>query len=189
MLDLPFANYTTYPGHSGVDFPYRIGTPVLASGGGTVQRSGWINSSAGYGIDIAYDNGPTVLYCHFKQAPSLRTGARVHYAETIGLVGSTGNSTGPHLHLEIMVGKGANTYAGVWNYFSKTNIVNLKKAETEYPEMFIAIVKNSDWYMVIGDRAFLLGAGALDRNPEPLPIIEFKDDWALAQARTVISGI
>lgn len=121
MLDLPFANHTTYPGHSGVDFPYRSGTPILASGAGTVTRAGWINNRAGYGVVIAYDRGPDVLYCHMRAAFYPPT--RVRYGTVIGEVGSTGNSTGPHLHMEIVRGTGSHTYAGIWRYFSKTNVI------------------------------------------------------------------
>lgn len=60
---------------------------------------------------------------------------------------------------------------------------------SEYPEMFIAIVKHSDWYLVIGTAAILLGKGALDRNTAELPIVEFADAWAVSKLKTVVTGI
>ncbi len=123
-LAMPFSNPTTYAGHSGVDFPQPTGTPILASAAGRITKSGWINSRAGYGVQIAYDGGPEVLYCH-QPEPAARpgVGSRVGFGGSLGQVGSTGNSTGPHLHMEIMVGSGAHTYAGIWNHFTRSAVM------------------------------------------------------------------
>lgn len=124
MLPIPFAKFTTYAGHSGVDFPYGTGTLIRASGPGRVTYRGWLNGNAGYSTQVAYDNGPTVLYCHQPNVDRIpAVGTRVSEGSVIGQVGSTGRSTGPHLHMEIMVGRGAHTYAGVWNYFTKGSVV------------------------------------------------------------------
>lgn len=121
MLPLPFRHHTTYPGHSGVDFPEPFGTPVRASGAGTVTRAGWINDRAGFGVIVAYDGGPDVLYCHFAEA--FYPASRVTLGSMLGRVGSTGNSTGPHLHMEIMRGRGAHTYNGIWHHFDRNSVV------------------------------------------------------------------
>jgi murein DD-endopeptidase MepM/ murein hydrolase activator NlpD len=124
MLPQPFGNARTYPGHSGVDYPQASGTLIRASGPGRVTSSGYINSRAGYGVIVAYDGGPAVLYCHqLQDVVRPPVGARVGLGGLIGQVGSTGNSTGPHLHVEISSGAGAHTYEGVWLHFSRTAVV------------------------------------------------------------------
>ncbi|WP_225902673.1 peptidoglycan DD-metalloendopeptidase family protein [Pseudanabaena sp. PCC 6802] len=86
--------------HSGIDLGAPMGTPVLAAKSGTVQFAGW---SGGYGnlIEIGHDNMGT-RYAHLS-AIYVNPGQRVAKGQQIGLVGSTGRSTGPHLHFEIMV--------------------------------------------------------------------------------------
>lgn len=121
MLPLPFSNPTTYTAHSGVDFPVARGTIVRASGAGVVTYRGWRNDRAGYGVIVAYDNGPAVLYCHYDNLNNVpAVGSRVVHGTVIGACGNTGNSTGPHVHMEIMSGFGAGTYAGIWNYFARS---------------------------------------------------------------------
>lgn len=132
-LAMPFGNPNTYAGHSGVDFPQATGTIVRASEPFTVVRRGWLNNRAGNGVQVRYDNrnGLEVLYCHFNNQnyiPSV--GAKGDKGFGIGSVGSTGNSTGPHLHMEIMVGNGASTYDGVWNYFNRGLVVGQEPAYT-----------------------------------------------------------
>ncbi len=124
MMDQPFGNPSTYEGHSGVDYGQPTGALIKASGEGTVTGVGYWNDRAGYATVVDYENGPRVLYCHQPQnarRPSF--GDRVAYGHNIGEVGSTGFSTGPHLHMEILEGEGAGTYAGVWNYFDRNRVV------------------------------------------------------------------
>ncbi len=85
--------------HSGVDLSAAVGTPVKAANGGTVIFAGW--SNWGYGYSVVLAHGPyTTLYGHMSSI-SARCGSRVSAGQVIGAVGSTGNSTGPHLHFEI----------------------------------------------------------------------------------------
>jgi len=84
--------------HTGVDFAAAAGTPVVASANGTVQEVGW---KGGYGncVVIAHKNHFTTLYGHLSRfAESLKAGDSVAQNDIIGYVGSTGLSTGPHLH-------------------------------------------------------------------------------------------
>ncbi|MBW3098854.1 peptidoglycan DD-metalloendopeptidase family protein [Pseudohoeflea coraliihabitans] len=85
--------------HSGVDFRVRTGTPILATGAGTVIRAG---RSGGYGklVEIDHGNGLTSRYAHLSRI-LVSPGQRVSTGDTIGKSGSTGRSTGPHLHYEI----------------------------------------------------------------------------------------
>jgi murein DD-endopeptidase MepM/ murein hydrolase activator NlpD len=89
--------------HTGVDFAAPRGTPILASGNGVVEK---IGRDSGYGnvIILRHTNGYETLYGHQSSfAKGLVVGSRVRQGQVIGYVGSTGLSTGPHLHFEIRV--------------------------------------------------------------------------------------
>ena len=87
--------------HEGTDFGDPTGTPIYASDGGTVVTAGY---SGGYGlcIDIDHENGRMTRYGHCS-AINVSVGDKVYQGQEIGYVGSTGNSTGPHLHFEIIL--------------------------------------------------------------------------------------
>jgi murein DD-endopeptidase MepM/ murein hydrolase activator NlpD len=95
----PVLGYTRK--HEGTDFAAATGTPVMASGDGTVIRAG---RAGGYGnlIEIRHRNGITTRYGHLSRILTHK-GARVHQGEVIGKVGQTGLATGPHLHYEFRV--------------------------------------------------------------------------------------
>ncbi|KDA05567.1 hypothetical protein DC31_13960 [Microbacterium sp. CH12i] len=120
-LPIPFGNPMTYPGHSGVDFPQPAGTPFLASGPGVVTWLG-SNSRGGYFIWVKYDAiGPKVGYHHMPSHGACpREGQRFSYGDQLGVVGSTGNSTGPHLHSEV---EGYATTDGYWQFFDSSRVV------------------------------------------------------------------
>lgn len=89
--------------HTGVDLASKTGTPIYASGDGVVEKAGW---ASGYGkkVEIKHVNGFETGYGHMSRiADGMKPGARVRQGQIIGYVGSTGNSTGPHLHFEIKV--------------------------------------------------------------------------------------
>lgn len=93
----------TYRRHAGTDYSAQPGTPVMAAGHGTVTRAGWWG---GYGIavEIRHQNGIVTRYAHLRSlARGIRAGSRVNQSDIIGYVGSTGLSTGPHLHYEFLV--------------------------------------------------------------------------------------
>lgn len=85
--------------HQGVDFAAATGTPILASAGGTIVFSGW---GGGYGNVVVIDHGKGMRtrYAHMHRI-NVRNGQRVEQGQNIGQVGSTGLSTGPHLHYEV----------------------------------------------------------------------------------------
>ncbi|GLV46834.1 peptidase M23 [Thermus sp. LT1-2-5] len=89
--------------HTGIDLAAPYGTPILAAKSGQVEVAGW--SSVGYGFHVVLDHGGGVetLYAHMSRI-AVRPGAWVEAGEVIGYVGSTGWSTGPHLHFEVRVG-------------------------------------------------------------------------------------
>ena len=86
--------------HAGIDIGSRTGTAIWAAQSGTVIFSGWMS---GYGETIMIDHGGYVtLYAHQSER-QIAKGASVNQGQQIGLVGSTGNSTGPHLHFEVRI--------------------------------------------------------------------------------------
>ena len=87
--------------HTGLDIANSTGTPIKAAAGGTVTYSGW-KGSYGNMIIISHGNGVQTYYAHCNSL-YVTAGTTVSQGQTIATVGSTGNSTGPHLHLEIRV--------------------------------------------------------------------------------------
>ncbi|MDX2543568.1 transglycosylase family protein [Streptomyces sp. WI04-05B] len=90
--------------HTGVDFPVPTGTSVRAVGVGEVVDAGW-GGSFGYQVVIRHADGRYSQYAHLS-AISVRAGQSVSAGQRIGRSGSTGNSTGPHLHFEVRTGPG-----------------------------------------------------------------------------------
>lgn len=87
--------------HKGIDFAAQRGTPVRAVGDGVVTEAGW-NRGYGKAITIKHDSTYTSRYAHLQGfAPGIRSGTSVIKGQIIGYVGSTGRSTGPHLHFEL----------------------------------------------------------------------------------------
>ncbi len=97
----PILGYTKM--HTGVDWAAPTGTPIYAAGNGVVEKEGW---ESGYGkfIMLKHNNGYETAYGHMSAyAKGLEEGKRVHQGQVIGFVGSTGLSTGSHVHYEIRV--------------------------------------------------------------------------------------
>ncbi len=89
--------------HKGVDFGAPTGTPIFAAGDGVLEKVGWINGYGRY-ILIRHNSTYKTAYAHMSGwAKGIRRGLRVYQGQIIGYVGSTGNSTGPHLHYEILI--------------------------------------------------------------------------------------
>ncbi|MEP3264647.1 MAG: M23 family metallopeptidase, partial [Hyphomicrobiales bacterium] len=94
-----------YALHSGMDFKAPIGTPVYATGPGKVVKASW---NGGYGrlVEIQHAGNITTRYAHLSRI-DVKVGDSVTSGKVIGRVGSTGRSTGPHLHYETRLGKKA----------------------------------------------------------------------------------
>jgi murein DD-endopeptidase MepM/ murein hydrolase activator NlpD len=88
--------------HSGIDIPSPRGTAIRATGGGTVTFAGWTNSGYGNKVIIYHGNGIQTWYAH-NNINLVRVGQRVERGEIIGRVGTTGSTTGPHVHYEVHV--------------------------------------------------------------------------------------
>ena len=99
----PILGYTKL--HTGTDFAAPSGTPIMASGSGTVTRSRWCGGG-GNCIKIRHNSIYETVYAHLKSfAKGIKEGKKVKQGQIIGYVGSTGMSTGPHLHYEVHINK------------------------------------------------------------------------------------
>jgi murein DD-endopeptidase MepM/ murein hydrolase activator NlpD len=89
--------------HRGTDFAAPMGTPIMASGSGVVTRARWCGGG-GNCIKIRHNSTYQTIYAHMRNfARGIKEGSRVKQGQIIGYVGSTGKSTGPHLHYEVVV--------------------------------------------------------------------------------------
>lgn len=88
--------------HRGTDFAAPMGTPIMASGSGVITRARWCGGG-GNCVKIKHNSTYETIYAHMKNfAREIKEGSRVKQGQIIGYVGSTGNSTGPHLHYEVV---------------------------------------------------------------------------------------
>lgn len=91
--------------HTGVDIPATSGTEIHAAQGGvvTLVQTNRYATTYGYYCIISHGNGKSTLYAHMQKAPSVKVGQTVTKGQVIGYVGSTGRSSGPHLHFELRI--------------------------------------------------------------------------------------
>jgi murein DD-endopeptidase MepM/ murein hydrolase activator NlpD len=94
----PFTNQLAW--HDGTDFPAPIGTPILATANGIVIKAGW-GGDYGNMVEVRHPNGFITRYAHAQEL-SVQVGQVVKKSQVIGKSGSTGRSTGPHLHYEVL---------------------------------------------------------------------------------------
>ena len=88
--------------HRGTDFAAPMGTPIMASGDGIITRARWCGGG-GNCVKIKHNSTYETVYAHMRNfAAGIRVGLRVRQGQIIGFVGSTGKSTGPHLHYEVI---------------------------------------------------------------------------------------
>ena len=108
MRKHPISGFTKM--HQGTDFAAPLGTPIMASGTGTITRAKWCGGG-GNCIKIKHNSTYETVYAHLKNfARGIKVGKKVRQGQIIGYVGSTGISTGPHLHYEVHVnGKQVNS--------------------------------------------------------------------------------
>ncbi len=93
--------------HLGVDIANSQGTPIAAAAAGTIIFAGWTDAGYGNMVEIDHGNGLVTIYGHMMATPSVTTGQHVFKGQLIGYMGTTGNSTGPHLHFGVQ-------YNGSW---------------------------------------------------------------------------
>ncbi len=153
--------------HAGIDIDAPPGTPIVAAGPGTVIWAGWglfsfdpNNQKDPYGIavairhDFGYENQPVfTLYAHMEATNVAYVGQHVNTGDVIGWVGSTGNSTGPHVHFEVRVGRN--------DYYSTRN-----------PELWIA--PYAGWGILTGR---LVDTNGHVINNTPIEIYDEQGNW------------
>ena len=101
MRKHPISGFTKM--HQGTDFAAPMGTPIMASGTGTVTRAKWCGGG-GNCIKIKHNSTYETIYAHLKSfAKGIKVGKKIRQGQIIGFVGSTGMSTGPHLHYEVII--------------------------------------------------------------------------------------
>lgn len=101
MRKHPISGFTKM--HQGTDFAAPMGTPIMASGTGTITRAKWCGGG-GNCIKIKHNSTYETIYAHMKSfAKGIKVGKKVRQGQIIGFVGSTGISTGPHLHYEVII--------------------------------------------------------------------------------------
>ncbi len=117
--------------HQGTDIPAPAGTEIAAVGGGIIKEMTF-NSARGYYIRIDHQNGLETVYQHCSGfASGLSVGSRVSQGQIIAYVGSTGDSTGNHLHFEILVPAGSGEHS---SYFRGYDVVNPETFDyTQFP--------------------------------------------------------
>mgnify|MGYP000863198706 CR=1 FL=1 len=103
-------NYSSY--HRGIDIATPLGAPIYAADSGVVMFAGWSNWGYGYMVVLDHGNGWQTLYSHLSQW-NVNCGQSVYQGNVVGLAGSTGNSTGPHLHFEMNF---QGSRPNPWNY-------------------------------------------------------------------------
>ena len=104
--DYPITQYfgekiTDPKGHTGIDYACPLNTDILASDDGRVFFAGWKDGGYGYCVFIKHADGNVSIYEHLLQQIPVTVGQYVKHGQIIGRSGSTGNSTGPHLHFEM----------------------------------------------------------------------------------------
>jgi hypothetical protein len=87
--------------HSGVDLPAPLGTPVYSARAGEVVWAGW-RGAYGFLVTVAHGHGERTMYAHLSRI-DVRVGVRIGEGVRVGLIGATGDATGPHLHFEVRV--------------------------------------------------------------------------------------
>lgn len=158
MLPMPFNNPDDDSDrdtpHSGVDFGQPMWTPIPASGPGTIYGNAY-NDRCGYGLWVSYDGYPDVLYCHLPEggwrAPA---GTRVNEGDTIAYVGSTGNSSGPHVHVEVENHPGR---AGFFAYFDINRWVGGGSGGGSVEKWPARAKYGADWVVSAQDKLIRLG--------------------------------
>lgn len=98
-LEPAYGGYAHF--HLGVDIATSQGTPIGAAAAGTVIYAGWTDAGYGNMVEIDHGNGLVTIYGHMMTTPSVQVGQHVFKGQLIGYVGTTGNSTGPHVHFGV----------------------------------------------------------------------------------------
>lgn len=184
-LPMPFQTWTTYRGHSGVDFPYARNTPIRASGEGTVTAINY-SSTGGWRVWVDYGEGRVIKYAHMDSRDKIivSVGEHVSYGQTIAYVGSLGvGSTGPHLHIENANRAG---FDYVWEIVdSSTWVTNETKGNTL---VYIIWVNGGAYFVGPGGRKGIASPRDLDLLKRVLRCTPDKQDTFNAAELDIITS-
>lgn len=144
--------------HKGTDFAARSGTPIMAAGNGVIVRASWFGSFGNY-VKIRHANGYETAYAHMKgYGPGIKSGKRVKQGDIIGYVGTTGRSTGPHLHYEVHKnGKAVNAMT--------LKLPTGRKLEGEFLEEFQKVRAEIDKMRGVGEDEMLYASATTSSDP------------------------
>ena len=127
--------------HKGTDFGAPMGTPIMASGDGVIKKAGWCGGG-GNCVVIRHNSTYQTIYAHMsKFASGIRSGVRVKQGQTIGFVGSTGKSTGPHLHYEVII-NGKKLILKHWNYHQEKILKGEERELFETKKIKLDVLKS-----------------------------------------------
>jgi len=132
--------------HKGMDFAAARGTPIYAAGDGKIVKASRFSSYGNY-VKIRHNNNLETAYAHLKgYGKNIKAGKRVKQGQIIGYVGTTGRSTGPHLHYEVLVnGKQANPRSikvPTGEILSGKKLASLKKTIRKYDRKFASLIEH-----------------------------------------------
>lgn len=147
----PVLGYTKM--HKGTDFAAPSGTPIFAAGDGVVQRANRFSSFGNY-IKIKHNGEYQTAYAHLKGfAKGIHAGARVKQGQVIGYIGTTGRSTGPHLHYEVHVnGKAVNPNSAklpIGDKLQGAKLAEFKKVMGQTKQQFASVIRSSTSYAAL----------------------------------------
>ncbi|MFP4313934.1 MAG: M23 family metallopeptidase, partial [Alphaproteobacteria bacterium] len=141
--------------HKGVDFAAPLGTPIYAAGDGVLEKVG---RNGGYGnyMRIRHTNGLKTAYAHLhKFAKGMSVGKRVKQGQVIGYIGSTGRSTGPHLHYEVILnGKQVNPNRvdlPIGDSLKGKDLDNFKRYISKYDQMYAELSRGQKFASLDSD--------------------------------------
>ena len=132
--------------HRGTDFAAPMGTPIMASGDGIITRARWCGGG-GNCIKIKHNSTYSTIYAHMKNfSRGIKEGGRVKQGQIIGFVGSTGKSTGPHLHYEV-VKNGKKINSQILKLPSGKSLKNQERHQFEIKKIKLDVLKSE---LIIG---------------------------------------
>ncbi|MGO2050164.1 MAG: peptidoglycan DD-metalloendopeptidase family protein [Microbacterium sp.] len=150
---------TSRPTHNGIDISGQGGTPILAAYDGVIKARAWSNGY-GYYVDIQHTGGYVTRYAHMVSQGSVSLGARVVRGQQIGVVGSTGNSTGAHLHFEVW--RNGSVYSAInGGFVCLSSVTRGKTLPLSFPGLRTSVIPPANSADYNGDgKSDLLGIAA-----------------------------
>ena len=149
--------------HNGIDFEGKTGMPIYAAADGVINHQGWY-FNYGRTVKISHADNFETLYAHMSRfADGMGPGSRVRKGDLIGYIGSTGRSTGPHLHFSVIVERPVR----------RSGAVHLREGRQQRPRSARALVAYRQWQQEIRK-----AAGAKDRSNNRFRGLQGAEPWS-----------